>query len=131
MIISTVPLRNTFFINIHILLIENSWKMALFQRKIWYSHYSLKNSTQIYSFLFIFYFLIRYLLYLHFKCYPKRLPFPRPAPQPTHSCFLTLAFSSTREYNLHKTKSLSSQWWPSRPTSAKYAAKDLRSVGTG
>ena len=82
MIISTVPLKNTFFINIHILLIENSWKMALFQRKIWYSHYSLKNSTQIYSFLFIFYFLIRYFLYLHFKCYPKRLPSPALLPNP-------------------------------------------------
>ena len=33
MIISTVPLRNTFFINIYILLIENSWKMALFQER--------------------------------------------------------------------------------------------------
>ena len=95
MIISTVPLRNTFFINIHILLIENSWKMALFQRKIWYSHYSL---MEFYAHLFFFiYLLIRYFHYLHFKCYPKSplytppalLPNPpTPASWPWHSPLL-------------------------------------------
>jgi hypothetical protein len=29
-----------------------------------------------------------------------------PAPQPTHSCFLALAFPCTGAYNLHKTKDL-------------------------
>jgi hypothetical protein len=44
------------------------------------------------------FFLIRYYLYLHFKCYPLSwFPFlypllPPPAPQPTHSLFLALAF---------------------------------------
>ena len=77
MIISTVPLRKTFFINIHILLIENSWKMALFQRKIWYSHYSL---MEFYAHLFFFiYLLIRYFHYLHFKCYPKSPLYTPPA----------------------------------------------------
>jgi hypothetical protein len=42
-------------------------------------------------------FIIRYFLHLHFKCYPKSLLYPplRPAPQPTHSCFLALAFPCT------------------------------------
>ena len=76
MIISTVPLRKIFIINIHILLIENSWKMALFQRKIWYSHYSL---IEFYANLFFLFFLIRYFLYLHFKFYPKSPLYPPPA----------------------------------------------------
>ena len=40
------------------------------------------------------------------------IPFPRPAPQPTHSYFLALAFPYIRTYNLHKTKGLSSHWCP-------------------
>jgi hypothetical protein len=35
---------------------------------------------------------------------------PHPAPQPTHSHFLALAFLCTGAYNLWKTKGLSSQW---------------------
>jgi hypothetical protein len=40
---------------------------------------------------------------------PYTLPPPRPAPLPTHSCFLALAFPYWGIYNLHKTKGLSSQ----------------------
>jgi hypothetical protein len=36
------------------------------------------------------------------------IPFYLSAPQPTHSCFLSLAFPCTGAYNLHKTKGLSS-----------------------
>ena len=36
------------------------------------------------------------------------IPSPCPAPQPTHSCFLALAFPCTGAYDLHKTKGLSS-----------------------
>jgi hypothetical protein len=55
-------------------------------------------------FSFIFYFFIRYFLYLYFKCYTLSLfPFqpphptqpPPPAHQSTHSCFLVLAFPYT------------------------------------
>jgi hypothetical protein len=34
------------------------------------------------------------------------IPCPRPAPQPTHSCFLALEFPGTGAYDLHKTKTL-------------------------
>ena len=57
---------------------------------------------------------------------PYTLP-PPPAPQPTHSCFLALASPYTGAYNLHKTKGLSSQWWPTRPSSATNAARDMSS----
>jgi hypothetical protein len=64
---------------------------------------------------FPFFFLIRYFLHLHFKCYPLSkfplqkfpIPSPRPAHQPTHSCFLALAFPCTGVYDLCKTKGLS------------------------
>ena len=69
---------------------------------------------------------IRYFLYLHFKCYPKSslypplalLPYP---PTPTswlwHSAVLGhIKFAIPRD--------LSSQWWPTRPSSATYAARD-------
>ena len=59
-------------------------------------------------FLFLFFFFlfslffIRYFLYLHFKCYPlpgfslwKPIHSSPPAHQPTHSCFLALAFPYT------------------------------------
>jgi hypothetical protein len=53
------------------------------------------------------FFFIRYFLYLHSKCYPKSSlypPLPRPAPLPTHSHFLALAFSCTGAYKVCKTK---------------------------
>jgi hypothetical protein len=46
------------------------------------------------------------------------IPSPCPAPQPTHFCFLALAFPCTGAYDLRNTKGLSSQWWPTRPSSA-------------
>ena len=52
---------------------------------------------------------------------------PCPAPQPTHSCFLTLTFPCTGAYNLQKTKGLSFHWWPSSPSSATFAARDTSS----
>ena len=36
------------------------------------------------------------------------IPSPRPAPLPTNSCFLALAFPCTEAYDLHNTKGLSS-----------------------
>jgi hypothetical protein len=50
-----------------------------------------------------------------------------PAPQATHSCFLALAFLCTEAYNLHKTKGLSYNWWPTRSSSAPFANRDKSS----
>jgi hypothetical protein len=54
---------------------------------------------------------IRSFLHLHFKCYPESPLYPptHPAPQPTHSLLLALAFPCTGAYDLLKTKGLSSQ----------------------
>ena len=46
-----------------------------------------------------------------FLVFPPKIPYSlpsTPAHQPTHSCFLALAFPYTWAYNLHKTKGLSS-----------------------
>jgi hypothetical protein len=58
------------------------------------------------------------------------IPSPCPSPQATHSCFLALAFPCTGAYDLHKTKGLSSHWWPTRPSSATYATRDT-ALGVG
>jgi hypothetical protein len=81
-------------------------------------------------FLFLFF---RYFLHLHFKCYPKgplypppaRLPYPlTPTSWPWHSPVLGhIKFTRPRV--------LSSQWWPTRPSSDTYAARDTSSGGTG
>ena len=51
------------------------------------------------------------------------IPSRCPAPQPTHSGILALAFPCTGAYDLHKTKGLSSHWWLARPSSATYATR--------
>ena len=81
-------------------------------------------------FLLIFLF-IRYFLYLHFKCYPESSLYPlstllhypsTPASWPWHSPILGhIKFAIPR--------GLSSQWWPTRPSSATYAARDMSSGG--
>jgi hypothetical protein len=55
--------------------------------------------------LFFFQIFSRYFLHLHFKCYPESPLYPptRPAPPPTHSHFLALAFPCTRAYTVCKT----------------------------
>jgi hypothetical protein len=59
------------------------------------------KSTHWLFFLFFIIF-IRCFLHLHFKCYPKSplYPPPRPAPIPTHSHLLALAFPCTGAYSL-------------------------------
>ena len=58
-----------------------------------------------------------------------RIPSGCPAPQHTHSCFLTLQFPCIGTYDLCNTKGLSSHWWPTRSSSATYAARDTSSGG--
>jgi hypothetical protein len=81
-----------------------------------------------------FFFFTLFLLDIFFIYISNAIPqapynLPRPAPQPTHSCFLALAFPCTGAYDLRKTQGLSSHWWPTRPPSATYAIRDT--VGRG
>jgi hypothetical protein len=93
-------------------------------------------TTQLGVFVIYFYewlLFIRYFLYIHFKCYPEcslyppsaLLPYPpTPASWPWHSPVLWhIKFAILRD--------LSAQWWPTRPSSATYAARDTSSGGTG
>ena len=71
------------------------------------------------------FFLIRYLFHLHFQCYPKSPPHP-PTPTPTswswHSPVLGhIKFAQSMGLSFH--------WWPTRPSSDTYAARDMSSQG--
>ena len=71
-------------------------------------------------------FFIRYFLHLHLKCYPQR-PLYLPStlfPNPQTPASLALAFPFPWTYALHKTKGLSSHWWPTRSSSTTYATRD-------
>jgi hypothetical protein len=55
---------------------------------------------------------------------PLKTPIPSSSPWslPTHSCSPDLAFPYNGTSSLHRIKGLSSHWWPTRPSSATYAA---------
>jgi hypothetical protein len=56
---------------------------------------------------------------------PPKTPYPFSPPptyQPTHSCFPVLAFPYTGVSIFLRTRSLSSHWCPTRPSSATYSA---------
>ena len=59
------------------------------------------------------------------------IPFPRPAPLPTHSRFLALAFRCTGAYKVCKTKGSLFPMMATSPSFATYAARDTSSGGTG
>jgi hypothetical protein len=76
------------------------------------------------------FFLIRYLFHLHVQCYPKSphpLPHPllhppTPTSWPWHSPVL-------RQIKFARPMGLSFPWWPTRPSSDIYAARDTSSGG--
>ena len=76
-------------------------------------------------------FLIRYFLHLHFQCYPKSPPDPlRPLlPYPPAPPFWPWRSPVLKHIKFARPRGLSSQWWPIRPSSATYAARDMSSGG--
>ena len=84
------------------------------------------TSCPLTSFVFLLDILFIYISYaIPFPSFLSESSlYPPPTPQPTHSLFLPLAFPYTGAYNLQKTKGLSSHWWPTRPSSVTYAARD-------
>jgi hypothetical protein len=89
----------------------------------------------IYIYLFIYLFILAiFFIYISnvipFPGFPSRTSLypsspPIPAHQHTHSCFLALAFPDSEAQSLHRTKGLSSHLWPTRPSSAIYAARAM------
>jgi hypothetical protein len=76
--------------------------------------------------------LIRYFLHLHFKCYPKSSPYPpSPFPYPPTPTSWPWHSPVLRHIKFARPRSLSSQWWRTRPSSDTYAARDTSSGGTG
>ena len=82
---------------------------------------SITISTAIIPFLaqrciFYIYFLLD-IFFIYISNAISKVPYTLPWPcSPIHSCFLALAFPCTGAYDLHKTKGLSSHWWPTRPS---------------
>ena len=74
--------------------------------------------------LFTFHLLSPFLIFFLFLKTPYPLP-TIPAHQPTHFCFLVLAFPYTEAWSFHRTKGLSSHWWPTRPSSTIYGVEGL------
>jgi hypothetical protein len=71
------------------------------------SSFQFESSSMFLSLFFTFlFFIIRYFLYLLFNCSLESflIPSPWPAPLPTHSHFLALAFPCTGAYKVCKTK---------------------------
>jgi hypothetical protein len=102
---------------------------------------SWREGHSFWSRFFFLLFLIGYFLYLHFKYFPLSRSPVQNSPMasslslplwrcslthpPTHSCLPALAFPYTGALNTLRPKGLSSHWCPTRPSSAKYAVRDI------
>ena len=84
----------------------------------------IKSGENLYLFKKIF---IRYFPHLHFQCYPKSLPYPPPTSLPSH--FLAWYSPILRHIKFAQPMGLSFHWWPARPSSDTYAARDTSSRG--
>jgi hypothetical protein len=78
-------------------------------------------------FLTFLYFLLLDIFFIYISNAFPKVPYNLPLPCSPSYPLLALAFPCTGAYILHKTKGLSSQWWPTRP-SATYAV-ETRSLG--
>jgi hypothetical protein len=76
-----------------------------------------------------FFFSLLDIFFIYILNAIPKAPYTCPAPQPTHSRFLALAFPCTGAYVLRKTKGFSSHWWLTSSSSATYATRDFSHVG--
>jgi hypothetical protein len=75
-------------------------------------------------------FLIRYFLHLHFQCSQKSLiPSHPPLPYPLNPTSWHWRSPILRHIRFAWTMGISFHWWPTRPSSDTYAAKDMSSRG--
>jgi hypothetical protein len=83
----------------------------------------------IFSFLLDIFF-----IYIsNFKCYPESSLYPPPTLPPYPPTPTSWPWCSPVLWHIKFAipRGLSSQWWPTRPSSATYAARDMSSGGTG
>jgi hypothetical protein len=73
------------------------------------------------------------ILFIYISNAIPKVPYipPLPCLLSTHFHFLALAFPCTGHIEFAWPRVLSSQWWPTRPSSATYAARDMSSGGGG
>ena len=71
-------------------------------------------------------FLIRYFLHLHFQCYPKTPPCPPRPPLSYPNIPTSWPWCSPvlRHIMFARPISLSFYWWPTKPSTDRYAARD-------
>jgi hypothetical protein len=89
------------------------------------------NFISLYFFLFSFFFFsfffpffIRYLAHLHFQCYTKSPPYPRPPlPYPPTPPFWPWRSPVLGHIKFACPMGLSFQWWTTRPSFDTYAAR--------
>jgi hypothetical protein len=74
--------------------------------------------------LFCNYFFIRYFLHLHFK---SPIPSPPPLPYPPTPTSWPWRSPILRHIKFARPRGLSFHWWPTRPSSDPYAARDMSS----
>jgi hypothetical protein len=112
-------------------LYANTWEP--FQIKNINTHTQSQKASQFifYYYFILFSFFIRYFIYIHFKFQMLSRKFPIPSP-----CLLPYPPTPTswpwrspvlRHIKFAIPRGLSSQWWPIRPSSATYAARDTSS----
>jgi hypothetical protein len=94
---------------------------------------TLSFRTRAFYIFNFFYIFIRYFLHLHFKCYPKSPLYPPPTllPDPLTPTSWPWHSHVLGHIKFARPRGLSSQWWPTRPSSATYSARDTSSGGTG
>ena len=90
---------------------------------------TIRSWPDIY-FLKVIFFII-YFLHLHFKCYPKSSLYPPPAllPYPPTPTSWPWRSPVLGHIEFARPRGLSFHWWPTRPSSATYAARDMSSGG--
>jgi hypothetical protein len=95
--------------------------------------FALLCFTLFFSFLFFFLFFsfltifIRYFLHLDFKCYPQSPLYPPPLPNPPIPAFWPCHSPVEGHIKFARPRGLSSQWGPTRTSSATYASRDMSS----
>jgi hypothetical protein len=96
---------------------------------MWLTHTPLRYSW-VNNFFFKIIF-IRYFPHLYFQCYPKSPPYPHPPPLPYPPTPTSWPWRSPvlRHIKFARPMGLSFHWWPTRPSSDTYAARDRSSGG--